>query len=303
MKYNTTNHSFIASKLLLITILASFNAHAAMQPIKTAWLKSTGGAGVAAILLDEATVLNPAPIGFFETSAAYFSQTEGKSTVEDGANLTQPKDTTGMNIILSDTQQKVNGSFNYATQEYNDDTREMLAVSSGALIGKKSSLGFTYKYIKDEFYEGGVKVEDEYSQYTVGVLHILNEYASFGIVCDNPIESSKKDTLGLTGAKITYKDMATLMFDVGGNFYEGLSETFLYRTGVELKIYSDFLLRFGMFNDNGRHESGSGFGLSWVSPRLILTFAINTVNVKEDRDLNQIEEKLKETSFAASIHF
>ena len=56
--------------LLVITIFCLLaNTSYSDTKIQTTRLKSTAGVGAGSILLDEATMLNPAPVAFYQTGA------------------------------------------------------------------------------------------------------------------------------------------------------------------------------------------------------------------------------------------
>ena len=57
-------------------------AFSAQTSFQTTRLKSTGGAGVASILMDEATFLNPAPLAFFNLTAVLLQRTNGETSFE-----------------------------------------------------------------------------------------------------------------------------------------------------------------------------------------------------------------------------
>ena len=65
-------------------------------------------------------------------------------------------------------------------------------------------------------------------------------------------------------------EMFSIMFDLGANYSTELSSTMLYRAASQLKIFSAFYVRFGLFSDKGSREKGNGIGLAWVQPKLVL---------------------------------
>jgi hypothetical protein len=72
---------------------------------------------------------------------------------------------------------------------------------------------------------------------------------------------------------------------------------------MQIKVLDDFYLRVGGFNDKARLETGSGFGLAWIQPRLSFEFAIKNTKRAQDTTLQQTDATFKESSFAASIRF
>ena len=65
------------NKIIIITLLL-FYTQASIANIKnlhqTTRMQSSAGVGVGAVLLDEATLLNPAPMAFYQIGAIYYQQ-------------------------------------------------------------------------------------------------------------------------------------------------------------------------------------------------------------------------------------
>ena len=96
----------------------------------------------------------------------------------------------------------------------------------------------------------------------------------------------------------------TLTLDFGGDYNsDEISDTLIYRGGVQVRALNDFYVRFGAFNDKIRQEQGNGYGLAWVQPKLAFEFAVK--NIKQDANLaiNRNESKIRETSFGISLRF
>ena len=87
-----TNYSNIARNLQTIKIYLAFalciickNSWSLPYNFETTRLKSTAGAGVASLLIDESTILNPAPMAFFNLASFYIQRSDQKtSTTENG---------------------------------------------------------------------------------------------------------------------------------------------------------------------------------------------------------------------------
>ncbi len=291
--------------VILVELFLYINpAHARVAEFQTTRLKSTGGAGVASFLVDEAPVLNPAPIAFFNMSSFYFQKggTEVSNTSAantNGDNVYNFAKSDDMAIIASDSKGALKGTLGYIKQSQGDVISKQITGSLSSLVGKRSSMGFSYSLIKDEI--SGVKESSK--KFNVGVFHAVSPNFSIGMVAVNPFISTKKDTKGLVGLQYVFQDFISLMLDAGADYTKELSETTILRVGTQLKIYNDFFIRFGIFDDKSTKEKGSGAGIGWIQPRLNLEFAIKNTKVLEDELLNQKKQDLKETSFSVSYRF
>ena len=70
-----------------------------------------------------------------------------------------------------------------------------------------------------------------------------------------------------------------------------------------MKIYNDFYLRAGFFDDKIQQEKGSGFGIGWIQPKLTFNFAVKNYSTFESVILKQENEEIKESSFSVSYRF
>lgn len=307
MKYNTTikrNLQYFFTCLILFGALQGTSASGAMQDIWTTRLKSTSGAGVASLLIDEATLLNPAPMAFYNRSYIYYEYTKSNITIPEDTGHSDPKKSKENTVITSDGAQRVKGSFSYTVQNHDRGYRKRIAAATAYPMSKRSSVGFTYRYTKDTPYINGVEQKlTTHNQMVVGFYHQVKNYFSLGMTFTDPFKNVENETIALAGGQLSYQDMITFMFDAGANYYEDMADTFLYRGGLQLKMLSDFLLRFGYSRDNGKKESSNSMGITWVSPRLILNFALRNIKVDQDELLNQRQEKIRESSFSMSLHF
>lgn len=288
----------IAFFVLITTI--QFNVQAKLLDYETTRMKSTGGAGVASILIDESTVLNPAPIAFFNISSIYV---EKSSTDNTDLNDNKLEGSSNLAVIASDSSKALKGSISYVKAKRNGENYKQLATSFASTIGPKSSLGFTFqKMERKDIYLGATESID-YSQFNIGVFHAVNPAFSLGLVVEDPFEKSPNNTKAVIGAQYQIGDYISLIADVGADYKEELSERSLWRAAIQFKVLSSFYLRAGMFDDRIELKSGSGIGLSWIQPKLALNFAIRNLSVEESVELKQIDEDIKETSFSISYRF
>ena len=298
--------NFIGSSILIILIGLSHQTHATLREFETTRLKSTAGTGVGSILMDEATSLNPASIGFYQVSSLYFQKIEGEVTHQDSPT-TDPSNQQFRDIavIASDASKGTAGSISYVDQKRGPEKRRLFAVSLARPVSEKSSLGITYRRGKETIYpkSSSELVTDRYQEFSLGASHAINENFSLGVLLDDPLQRHDNPTKGTIGFQYIFQEYISLMLDVGGDYSKDLATDFHYRGGVQVKFFNDFYLRAGAFRDEILDETGSGAGLGWVGPRLVLEVGVKNTTVEEVPERDQDGEKVSETSFSLALKF
>lgn len=275
---------------------------ASIDQFQTTRLKSTAGAGVGSILMDEATILNPAPIAFFNVSSIYL-QRSGGDLNSDGINAQSPSTASSTAVIISDSKGPVGGSISYIDQTESSKRIKRISASLSSSFGQKSAIGTTYRMTKLEDSESGVVQERDYKQFIVGVSHAISNSLSLGLVVIDPTKVIPEETRGIVGLQYVFNDFISVMGDVGADYNINLSDTFLYRGAMQFKVYQDFYLRFGVHEDKGLAEKGNGVGIGWVQPRLVLDVALRNLERNRTTFLSGSQQSFKETSFSASYRF
>lgn len=282
---------------VLIFFFCSQMSFSAEYSFQTTRLKATGGAGVGSLLMDEATVLNPAPMAFFNLTSVYVQRTGGDTTT-DINNVPGTVKSENYAAIITDTKSMVKGSASYITESMGKNNKRTIISGSTAFpIKKKSAIGFTYRNLTATTTSEGIKKEEKSNQYVLGASHNISQGLSLGAVFIDPLAKDKNDTLGILGGQLVYGDFISLMLDVGANYNFPLDETFLYRGAVQIMFFTDIYLRAGYFNDKGLKEKGSGVGLGWVQPKLAVEAAL-----KNSKGFSAAKT-VKETSFSLSYRF
>ena len=291
--------------LFLCLMLLPCAANALKLPVyETARLKSTAGTGVGSILIDEASILNPAPLAFFNISSIYLQKNK-ISTEPTSSNYPQnTSDPDLWGVILSDAHGGLRGSISYQKQEHLYNSRKRYALAMATPLGGKSAMGVTYRYTKDRLSDDGQNFQDDdYTQMVLGFSHVLTNEFTMGIIFIDPLKRKQEDTLAQVGFQYEYKGFIILMLDAGADYNDDLSKSILYKTAIQFKLFRDFFIRAGTFYDKGKKQRGNGTGISWVQPRLMLELAFKNTTVLESTAKNQYGEKLKETAFAISYRF
>lgn len=296
------------STLLLIFIyIISLNSFARVHQYETTRLKSTGGAGVASMLLDESAVLNPAPIAFFKSSALYLQKSNFEYTdqVYSSGKRNYTNNDEQESIIISDAKGSLKGSFGFQNQYEGGEQRKRYSSAMAGPIGPKSSMGFSYHYTRDYNRVDTINLEEEdYHQINAGVYHAISPEFSIGAVVNDILSEKEEDHRVILGMQYTLKGFITIMADAGSDYRKELSERFLYKTALQMKFYSDFHVRAGAFRDSFLKEKGNGAGVSWTGPKLMVDLALkNTTPYAQSQSSVGYEKKVKESSLSLSYIF
>ncbi len=299
---------------LYISALAIFSLPSANSNIlnfETTRLKSTAGAGVASVLMNEAVVLNPAPLALFQNGSFYFQRSSGQMNQFSPGPANGPGNapleaspshkSKQFSTVVADAKSKLKGAFGYTRQTYSHHRRQQLMAAFAHPAGKKSSVGINYQRIKEHRGDH----QDRYGQANIGVMHALNEQFTMGMVFVDPMRRRKGETRGLLGGQYVYQDMVSFILDIGADYNHPLDKTFLWRGAIQFKLLDDFYLRLGAFDDKGKREEGTGVGLGWIGPRLVFDFALKNTGVQlaTDGTLSQNTTEIRETSFGLAYRF
>lgn len=291
-----------------LTLLALFSlsiksyGFSRVHDYETTRLKSTSGAGVGSILLEEAAILNPASISFFNQSSIYASKTNGKFTIkENSAELPEKND---LGIIISDSNPTMSGTAHYIKTEEGFSERKRFGLTLSSIIGKKSAMGFAYRKTTDTIGTSALsKTENKYQQMSAGVLHVVDPQLTFGAIIIDPFKTNPKESKAYFGFQYNFMAPIAIIGDMGSKWDEDLSGNLIYRGALQFTVFNDFYIRVGMFNDKGNSERGNSIGAAWVQPRLSLDFAIKNTKILANTLKAQNAYDLKETTFGLSLRF
>ncbi len=308
---NLSRNSYLFSKhcfiFLFISLFLSapFTSYGRLRNFETSRMKSTGGAGVGSLLLDEATLLNPASLGFYTVSSLYFQK--GSMEFSPIASNTNYKGITPetVAIIASDASQTAGGSLSYTKQNEHFDSRKRLSVSIASPISKNVAAGLTFTNSTDIISltkDGYNYFEDSYSQLTFGITHPLNQDFTIGLVAIDPFQVKPEQTRGIIGFQYVYKAISFIL-DIGSNYNEDLSNYAVYKGALQFNVFNDFFLRFGVFSDRGLREKGNGIGAGWAGPKLVLDLAVKNTQIESIPRLKIVSEQLRESSLSLSYKF
>lgn len=293
--------------ILIVAFMAPHLAHSRLREFETTRLKSTAGAGVGSLLLNEAAILNPASLAYFETSSLHF-QMERHSYETDNDDSAQSSTANSFDqnksFIAADTRRIAKGAFSY--QDFYDgyDHRQRLTLGTAIALSKSSSIGFSARHTTDDLSSPSVPVKEKYTQFILGATHVVGESLSVGVIVIDPMKTKLKDSRVILGTQFMLSEIFALIADAGAFYEKDPSNTFMIKAAVQVNVLSDFYLRGGVFQDKAIKERGSGIGFSWVGPRLALDAALKTTKSmgSDDESINN-GQKLSETSVSLSFLF
>ena len=280
--------------LLICLLFLSLSLFASNEPaplpfFETSWLESTAGAGVGSLLLDESTILNPAPLAFFNLSSLYFQKTKSKGLSPSGQTA----------VIISDTGKGIPTSISYiATEKDSYNQRKKYSISFAYPVKKRSSFGIGYRLIKEKnLSPNGHHIKHQYNKIAMGLTHVPSPSFSFGLLLINPFKKNDKYSQITVGLQYVYENFFSLLFDIESHLSSNFSDSMIYKSALQLKIMSDLFFRIGAFQNNQTNEKGMGTGIGWIQPRLSLNLGL-----KNMRSPNFSEKNVK-TSFSISYRF
>ncbi|MFP5385049.1 MAG: hypothetical protein ACLGHN_03165 [Bacteriovoracia bacterium] len=290
--------------LAALTLLGQ-NSWAQIREFQTTRLVSTAGAGVASILSTEAAVLNPAASAFFSGNSASYQRYNTRLQNKDAARSTDgfPDDNLSQGYFLADHSGPVKGGTAYILQDENNYERERVVLHGAAPMGKATSLGVSYSYIRDNLPRGFPKRKKIHHQTSIGFTHIVDEKTILGLVVLDPTRTTPGEERAIGGFQYSLSDRFMLIGDVGTQYTKNVSKEYLWRAAIQLNIFSDFFLKVGRFYDNITDFKGTGWGVSWIGPRFGVEFAQKYSEQFESGSYVYEEEKLVDTSFSAIIKF
>ena len=231
----------------LVLALSSLCAvRAQVHDYETTRLKSTGGAGVGSILINESAILNPASIAFFSHSSFYFQRESFKyRNLREDRPFSSPDSpqSQATGVIVADTKEHLRGAVSYQKQQEGIYRRRRITATLASTMTKKSSMGFLYRNTKDEVHhDSSHKSVERYHQFVIGTTHVVDQSLTFGVVIVDPLRQKPQDTRVLVGAQYIVKDILAFIADIGGSYSEDLFNTRLFRGALQLNFFQRFLL-------------------------------------------------------------
>ena len=284
----------------IIFLLASFCAFSQVTPFYTTRLLSTGGAGVGSILVNEASVLNPASIVFIPITNFYFQQS--RSSLDNNSSSRSNRSSNGQTEIyqIADSSSTLKGTFSYQNQSRNGYSRRKYVSSFAASIGKNTSMGIIYSYNNQNT---PLKEEESFHQGSLGLTYVHNKKLSLGFVLKDPFLSNREESSFKSGLQFAVFQNMVFIQDFEYPLKPEGSDGLTIRSALQINFFQDFYLRAGKFEDKMLKTSGYSYGLFWVGPKLSIGYALMKSTFTEDTQVNFEDETDIESALSFSLRF
>ena len=298
-----------SSKTALALFAASLiyvsTAQAELRDFQTTRLVSTAGTGVGSILMDEGTILNPAPLAFFTTTSFYVQKNNSKYEYDknDGSSTKQTDKMNNWGFIASDGNGQVGASLSYQTQKIGDSSRKRWGLAMGMHADKDSAVGIAVKRTVDEISSAGQTNKDTLYQFNAGVTHVMSPSLTLGLLASDVTKKVQGDTAILVGIQYVYAEFISLLADAGTNYTQSFTDYAQYHGAAQFKVFSDVYLRVGAYENKAKHERGTGGGIGWVGPKLVFEAGIANKKLLAFKEVRARAEEAKEASFSLSLRF
>lgn len=292
--------------ILAVLSLLGQSSWAQIRDFQTTRLMSSAGAGVASILSTEAAILNPAASSFFENSSfsyqSYSTVLRKKNDLRDTVNAGFPKNARSQGLFMADHSGPIKGGVAYLNQKENNYDRERMVLHGGAPIGAATSMGFSYNYIQDDLPTSYSDRHQISHAMSAGLTTILDEDTTLGLVIFDPTRTLRDEERLIGGFQYKLGDRLIVMGDAGAQYTKAFSKKYLWRASAQMNVFSDFFFRVGQFYDNITLFKGTGWGVSWIGPRLGVEFA-QRYSTQFGENYLYKDEQLVDTSLSAIINF
>jgi hypothetical protein len=291
--------------ILAVLTLVGQNSWAQIREFKTTRLLSTAGAGVASILSTEAALLNPAASAFFDAESVAY---HGYRTTLQKKSLSRntdpfPQSNRSQGIFLSDNSNPVKGGVAYISQDENNFERNRMVLHGAAPMGSSTSMGVSYSYLKDSRPRTYKHRHLTHHQASLGITHLLDEKTVLGVVVQDPTRTTPGEEKAIVGFQYTLTDRFIVMGDFGAQYTKNISDKYLWRGSIQMNVFSDFFIRFGRFFDNTQKLKGTGWGISWMGPKLGVEFSQLYSQQFDSGFYVYKDERLVDTALSAVIKF
>ena len=293
--------------ILAFMLLMGQKSWAQIREFQTTRLNSTAGAGVASVLSTEAALLNPASSAFFSGSnLSYQSYSTSLRHESDSRTVSAddfPSRNKSQGFFVSDHDGPLKGGVAYISQQENNFERKQIVAHGASALGERTALGLAYRNLTDTLPQGVSDRHKVSHQVTLGMTQILDDSTTLGLVLIDPTRTYRGEERLLTGFQFTFASRFNLIADIGAQYTKNMMDKHLWRVALQVQLFDDFFFRAGQFYDNIRANKGSGWGVSWIGPKLGVEFAQKfTDQFGEDGYIYE-GESLVDTSLSAIIKF
>ena len=264
--------TFLCLNLVLTGVFYSSLAFSEAKLLKfeTARLSQVAGTGVASLLINESTILNPAAIAFFKDSTLYYQRTTEELDEKSDERAGNFKEGLSEFYSISDTTTSLKGSFSYLYLNNADGKRKKVSLSGGAPIGAKTALGLIISRVEEES-----EIQDgDYTQITVGAIHNVTQNLILGFTYVDPARAVGEYSHYTVGVQYRFNEYFTVMGDAGSGDVANPDKSSFNRLALQIAATERLFFRYGISYDRFTTLKTVGYGLSWVGPKFALELAI-----------------------------
>lgn len=279
-------------------------AFAKIRDFETTRMMSLSGAGVGAVLVNEASFLNPASIAFYDDSALYYQRNTSKVETQDPSRLTNQnnfKEGDFETLVISDTNAAYRGTFSYQRQNENSFKRTRYTSSLSTLLAPRHAIGVLYRYTMDNTPSDH---SDIFHQFNFGYTYIESKKFSFGLILVDPFQKRKNDTKVVAGINYELFYNFFLLADYGTYYAFEAKNNTVSSYGIQLSLLKNIFVRIGQSYNQFNNEKSQSWGFSWVGPRMSLEYAYKSTElISKTSDYLINDENMIEQSLALSVRF
>lgn len=285
--------------LIVISSSNSF-AYLGMTDMETTRTQAMAGTGVGSVLLNEAPLLNPASIVFYNQSSFYYQKDSSELKEKSDARTRVFNKKKSEIMLITDSSSGFPGGFSYQYQNDDRGRRIRYSLSLARNAGKKSALGLTYSYSD----ESSRLLEESYSQITLGGTHILNEQLILGMIIVDPGQTETEYFRYTIGAQYSASKIFNILADFGSGDVENYETESYTKWAIQLQSFQRMYLRYGRFHDKLVNQKGTAVGISWVGPKLSIDYSYKISEFISDSSDNLFEdEQFIESSVGLTVLF
>ncbi len=268
-------------------------AYLGLEDYESSRTKANAGAGIASVLLNESTLLNPASIYFLKNSSFYYQNDSADVNDPSEERAQAYRESDNKLFAITDTSSPYKGGVSYQYQREDIGKRIRYSVSLSKNIGKKSSMGVIYRYSE----ESTPIKRGFYNQFVIGLMHIHSEKLVLAATVVDPNQKISEYFKYTFGLQYSFNRSIDLIIDAGSGDVENYEDEAFIKWAIQLQSFERFFFRYGRFHDKFANKEGVGFGVSWVGPKFSLDYSLKTAEIIEDTsDTLLKDETIKETS-------
>lgn len=291
---------YLIKTLLFLSVLQipSLYAYEGISDFETTRLKSTGGAGIGSILLNEAVILNPASIGFMQNSSILYQKDRSKLNNDSDTRSSDYKKGNSELILITDTSSTLNGGISYQYQNIEAGKRTRLTATAAAPVSKSTVLGFGIAYTQEESY----LYDKDYTHFIIGLTHVESKKLSYGIIVKDPSQTAAEYFEVGAGFQYTLNSFVSFIGDIGTGDMENYEDHSYTKYAIQLNSFKDWHFRYGQFSNESTNLKGHGYGASWVGPRFSIDYAYKLSEpIDENKGILYKDEQIVEHSFSLVV--